>query len=81
MTARAIFAIAGMLMASAGAAIAQDAMTVASLIKQDFAIVGTVASPAGPGLFLQKKEQLFLCFVVETPQSSTVTTRYCKPVQ
>ena len=49
-----------------------------SLLKQDFAIVGAITSPAGPGLFLQKKEQLFVCSVAETPQSQTVATHYRK---
>ena len=32
-------------------------------------------------LFLQKKDQLFACFVTETPQSPALKTFYCKPVQ
>jgi hypothetical protein len=60
---------------------AEEAVTVQSLLKQEFIIVGTITSPAGPGLFLQKDERLYLCFVAETPQSTTVATRYCKPVQ
>jgi hypothetical protein len=60
---------------------AEEAVTVQFLLKQDFAIVGAITSPAGPGLFLQKKDRLFVCFVVETPSSPAVTTRYCKPVQ
>jgi hypothetical protein len=62
-------------------AFAEPTMTVESLLKQEFAVVGTITSTAGPGIFLQKKDQLVLCFVAETPQSSAVTTRYCKPVQ
>jgi hypothetical protein len=61
--------------------VAEELQTVQSLLKQDFAIVGAITSPAGPGLFLQKKERLFVCFVAETPQSQTVATHYCKPVQ
>jgi hypothetical protein len=67
--------------AYSGATTAEEAVTVQSLLKQDFAIVGAITSPAGPGLFLQKKDRLFLCFVAETPSSPAVTTRYCKPVQ
>jgi hypothetical protein len=63
------------------AAVSQESITVQSLLKHQFAVVGTLASPIGPGLFLQKADRLFLCFVSETPQSQTVTTRYCKPVQ
>jgi hypothetical protein len=62
--------------------VAEEATTVQSLIKQGFAIVGTSAPPGGGGVvWLQKKEQVFFCFVTETPSSPAVTTRYCKPVQ
>ena len=64
-----------------GAAMAEEAVTVQSLLKQEFAIVGAITSPAGPGLFLQKKDRLFVCFVAETPSSPAVTTQYCKLVQ
>jgi hypothetical protein len=57
------------------------AETVQSLLTQEFQVVGTMASPIGPGLFLQKKDKLFLCFVSETEKSPSVATRYCKPVQ
>lgn len=70
-----------MFAALSGSAAAAETVTVQSLLKQEFAIVGAITSPAGPGLFLQKKDQLFVCFVSETPQSPAVTTRYCKPVQ
>lgn len=71
----------GMIVTLPGAATAVETVTVQSLLKQEFAIVGAIPSPAGPGLFLQKKDQLIVCFVSETPQSPAVTTRYCKPVQ
>ncbi len=64
-----------------GAAAAQAPVTVQALLGQDFAVVGTITSPVGPGLFLQKKADLYLCFVSETAQSTTVATRYCKKVQ
>ena len=64
-----------------GTVVAEELQTVQSLLKQDFVIVGAITSPAGPGLFLQKKDRLFVCFVAETPRSPTVATRYCKPVQ
>jgi hypothetical protein len=70
----------GIVVALAGAT-AAETVTVQSLLKQEFAIVGVITSPVGPGLFLQKKDQLFVCFVSETPTSLAVTTRYCKPVQ
>jgi hypothetical protein len=72
---------AAIFVALSGAAVAEELQTVQSLLKQEFAIVGAITSPIGPGLFLQKKDRLFVCFVAETPQSPTVTTRYCKPVQ
>src|SRR5262245_33213771 len=71
----------GMIVALPGATAAQTT-TVQSLLRQDFAIVGVTTSVTGGGvLYLQKKDQLFLCFVSETPQSPAVTTRYCKPVE
>lgn len=56
-------------------------ITVASLLRDGFAVAGAIPSPAGPGVFLQKKGQLFLCFISETPASKSVTTRYCKLVE
>ena len=64
-----------------GAALAQTVVTVQSLLDQEFQIVGTIASQAGPGLFLQKKDKLFFCVVAETVTSPDVATRYCKPVR
>jgi hypothetical protein len=49
-------------------------------LKAGFTVVGVIPSSAGPGVFLTKGDQLFACFVAETPQSAEVTTRYCKPV-
>jgi opacity protein-like surface antigen len=71
--------LAAVLAALATPAFAAD--TVQSLIAQDFVVVGIMASQIGPGLFLQKKDKLFLCFVSENAKSTTVATRYCKPVQ
>ncbi len=71
----------GMIGALPGAATAEETVTVQSLLKQEFAVVGVHTTPIGPGLYLQKRDQLFVCFVSETPQSAAVTTRYCKPVQ
>lgn len=63
-------------------AVAEENVTVQSLLAQQFVIVGAATSPAGGALlFLQKQQQLYLCFITETPQSVAVTTRYCKPVQ
>jgi hypothetical protein len=77
-----IFALmAGAAVPIASVAVAEEAVTVQSLLKQQFIVTGAITSPIGPGVFLQKQDQLFLCFVVETPQSPTVATRYCKPVR
>jgi hypothetical protein len=62
-------------------ALGAENVTVESLLAQDYVVVGTITSPIGPGLFLQEKQKLYLCFVSETPQSAAVTTRYCKPVK
>ncbi len=63
-----------------GIAVAQD-VTVASLLRDGYAIVGTIPSSAGPGIFLKKGEVLMACFVAETTGSATVVTKYCKPVR
>ena len=56
-------------------------ITVSSLLAQDYAIVGTVAVPSGGGgLYMRKANKLYFCFVTETPQSATLSTRYCKAV-
>ena len=75
---RALALLAAVLTASV--AFAQTGVTVQSLIEQEFLVVGTIPSNAGPGLFLQKKDKLFFCVVAETPKSADVATRYCKPV-
>jgi hypothetical protein len=74
-------AIAGLVLTT-GAPLAAFAehQSVQSLLAAGFTIVGVMPSPAGPGLFLQKGDKLFACFVAETPTSSDIATRYCKPV-
>jgi hypothetical protein len=62
-------------------AFAQSANTVQSLMKDGYAVVGVVASQAGPGIFLHKGDALMVCFVAEKPDSPTVSTQYCKPVR
>jgi hypothetical protein len=62
-------------------ALAQQGVTVKALLAKGYAVVGTVPSPIGPGVFLALPNSLYLCFVSETPDSPTVATRYCKPVQ
>jgi hypothetical protein len=75
------FTTAAALAGLATPAVAAESVTVESLLAQDYVVVGAITSPIGPGLFLQEKQKLYLCFVSETPQSAAVTTRYCKPVQ
>jgi hypothetical protein len=70
---------AALLTVGANAALAQ-AQTVASLLKDGFAVAGVIPSSAGPGLFLAKGDKLMFCVVAETPSSKDVATRYCKPV-
>ena len=63
------------------AALAADApVTVTSLLAQGYTVVGAITSPIGPGVFLEKGASLYACFVVETPTSTDLKTRYCKPV-
>jgi hypothetical protein len=66
------------LVTSAGA---EEKATVGSLLAQGYQVVGTTATPAGAGLFLQGKDKLFFCLAAETQASPEVTTRYCKPVR
>ncbi|HLL27553.1 MAG TPA: hypothetical protein VKT73_07880 [Xanthobacteraceae bacterium] len=73
--------IAGILAIGAPLAALAEEQNVQSLLSAGFNLVGIVPSPAGPGLFLQKGDKLFACFVVETPTSPELKTRYCKPVR
>jgi hypothetical protein len=45
---------------SATAVLAQEPVTVKSLLAQEFAVVGTITNVAGGGLYLQKKDKVFL---------------------
>jgi hypothetical protein len=76
-----MLAIAAVLPLGVTAAQAQQPVTVKSLLAQEFTVVGAVTNAAGGGLYLQKKDQLFFCNVTETPTSTTLATRYCKPVE
>ena len=83
---RRVLAFVTVLVTIGGAASAQQttapAVTVQSLLAQDYAVVGTTApAVGGGGVYLQKKDKLFFCLVSETPTSATVSTRYCKPVE
>jgi len=66
--------------AFSASALAEEKVSVQSLIGQGFQVVGTIPSQVGPGVFLQNKDKLFFCVVVETSTSADVGTRYCKPV-
>jgi hypothetical protein len=78
---RTILAIAAVLPLGVTAAQAQQPVTVKSLLAQEFAVVGTITNAAGGGVYLQKKGKLFFCNVTETPTSTTLAARYCKPVE
>jgi hypothetical protein len=77
-----IRAIAALFLAGApfAASAQQQQQTVESLLAAGFTTVGVTPSPAGPGVFLQKGDKLFACFVAETPTAPAIKTRYCKPV-
>ena len=64
-----------------GPALADDPVTVSSLLKQGFDVVGVMQSSAGAGIFMRKADKLIACFAAETPTSTTISTRYCKPVE
>jgi hypothetical protein len=61
-------------------ALAAETTTVDTLLADGYTVVAAVTSQIGPGVFLQKGQNLEVCFVSETPSSPAVTTRYCKPV-
>jgi hypothetical protein len=69
------------LMLSASHTVSAQNMTVQSLLSEGYTVAGVISSPAGPGVFLQSGRALLVCFVAEEPGSSTVATRYCKPVK
>jgi hypothetical protein len=82
MSFRRVTAYVAVFVSLSGTVVAEEVTTVQSLTKQGFAIVGATPVPGGGGgLYLQKKDEVFFCFVAETPSSQTVMTRYCKPVQ
>jgi hypothetical protein len=59
-----------------------ERITVSSLVNQGYELASTVSAASGtPGLLLRKGTQIYLCFVSETPQSKTIATRYCKPIE
>lgn len=72
--------VCGLLLIAAPA-FAQGTVTVESLMKQGYDVVGVVPSNAGPGILLEDDDKLFMCFVSETPGSPDISTQYCKPVR
>jgi hypothetical protein len=74
----AVLLFAGALLATP--ALAQEGVTVSSLLAQGYEIKGVMPSNAGPGILLQKGADLVMCFVAETAQSTDIATEYCKPV-
>ncbi len=66
---------------TAGAAPAQQGVTVTTLLADDWDVEGIIASSAGPGILFEKDDRLVMCFVAETPTSATIVTQYCKPVE
>ena len=79
---RAALTIAALALAAlaTAASAAEAPVTVSSLLSQGYTVVGSITSPIGPGLFLEKGASLYACFVAETPTSTDLKTRYCKPV-
>ena len=60
--------------------LAQQGVTVQSLIGQGYEIKAVMPSNAGPGIVLQKDTDVVMCFVAEKQGSEDITTQYCKPV-
>ena len=75
-----LLATCALMAACTGAARADETVTVQSLIGDGSTVASSFVSQIGPGLFLQKGDKLFLCFVTERPDTKDLTTKYCKPV-
>jgi hypothetical protein len=72
----------GFLVLAAARPAMADTMTVQSLMNDGYTIADIFTSKVGwPGIFLQKGNTLFVCFVGEKPGSASVDTEYCKPVK
>jgi hypothetical protein len=76
-----LLAASSFLLAESNVRAAEQAPTVASLLKDGYAIVGILQSPAGAGIYLKKGDELIACFAAETPSSKDIATKYCKPVR
>jgi hypothetical protein len=75
------FLIAFLVVLSCGAARADDAVTVSTLLNQGFDVIAVTQTSAGAGIFMRKADKLYACFASETPTSPTIATKYCKPVE
>ena len=63
-----------------GTASAAEESTVQSLVSDGYAVASAWMSQIGPALVLQKNDKLYLCFVMERPDTPDIVTKYCKPV-
>ena len=74
--------LAVLALAATQTAVSAQTVNVQSLIDDGYTVAGVTApSAGGGGVFLQKGSALVFCFVVETPASPTIATKYCKPVK
>ena len=73
--------LAALVLTAMQTAVSAQTPNVHSLMDDGYTVAGVVTSPAGPGVFLQKGNALYVCFVAEKPSSASVDTQYCKPVK
>jgi hypothetical protein len=74
--------LAALALAATQTAVSAQTMNVQSLMDDGHTVAGVTQLPGGgAGIFLQKGNALVFCDVAETPTSSSVATRYCKPVK
>ena len=78
---RSIAPLAILVLTATQTAVSAQTVNVQSLMSDGYTVAGVIASPAGPGVFLQKGNALVVCFVAEKPGSPSVDTQYCKPVK
>jgi hypothetical protein len=75
-----VWIAAAMMAALVCGAAAKEGLSVEALLKEGYEVKAAFPSNAGPGLVLQKGNQIVMCFVAETNASTDVVTQYCKPV-
>jgi|HubBroStandDraft_4_1064222.scaffolds.fasta_scaffold294051_1 hypothetical protein len=79
---RTIGPLAALALVATQMGVSAQTMNVQSLMGDGYTVAGVTQPPGGgAGVFLQKGNALVFCFVVETPDSPTVATKYCKPVK